>query len=94
MALASAPFTRLSATDVAPGCTNCTDSPAAILKLRQSSTAFCVPWFSTSDCAVGFWAVTWPAPTVSPAGRAMTSEEKGATSSASSRETRRCGLMR
>ena len=40
----SAPITRLSATELLPGCTNCTDSPALMPKLCQLMTTFGVGW--------------------------------------------------
>ena len=38
----SLPMTRFSATELLFGCTNCTLSPAAILKLCQLIATFCV----------------------------------------------------
>ena len=39
-----APTTRLSATELLPGCTNCTDSPALMPKLCQLIATLGVVW--------------------------------------------------
>ena len=44
MAEASAPITRLSATEARPGCTNCTDCPAPMPKLCHWMATFGVVW--------------------------------------------------
>src|SRR5450756_2458230 len=67
----SAPSTRLSATELLFGCTNRTDSPAAILKLCQLSAAFCVDWLMTVLPAPVLMLAA-PAATTPPAGSAYT----------------------
>jgi hypothetical protein len=44
MAVGAAPTTRLSVTDVLPGCLNVTASPAPTPKLCQLMTAFWLDW--------------------------------------------------
>ena len=64
------PTTRFSATEEAPGCTNCTVLPAPMLKLCQFRVARWLPWVMVIWLAVGVFTVAWPEVTSAPVGRA------------------------
>ena len=65
----SDPSTRFKATELAVGCTNFTDSPAAMLKLSQLMAAFCVVCV-ISVLPAPLLMVALPAVTTPPAGAA------------------------
>src|SRR3954468_14306058 len=69
------PMTRFSATDAAPGCTNCMDWPAPMLKLCQLSTALSLAWLTTMALAEGVLTLAWPATTCAPSGNAAAQGE-------------------
>src|SRR5579864_6823117 len=54
------PLTRLSATEEAPGCTNCTVEPAGIPKALQPMIALLVLWVMTDLVGVGVLSVAPP----------------------------------
>ncbi len=66
-----APTTRFSATELLPGCTNCTDSPAWMPKLCQLMATLGVVWVMTMAPGVPPM-LALPAETTPPAGSART----------------------
>ena len=76
----SAPVTRLNRMACALGCSTCTRSPAAMLKLRQSKPARWVVWRICSVPGAVWASCAWPWVGVAPSGRAQAA---GATASSS-----------
>ena len=86
MRLASLPSTRLSATALPEGCTNCTVLPAPIEKLCQSAIMRWLVWLTTMPVPLTF---TPPEPCVMlpPLGRPWAIAETQAQASGVSRKT-------
>ncbi len=88
-------MTRLRATDVAVGCTNCTDWPVPILKVCQFSAALSVPWSMRMLLAVGVLMVACPATTAPPVGSsALDSGDTSARRLLSRKDSERPARMR
>src|SRR5579864_8284020 len=66
MLLTLPPVTRLSATEEAPGCTNCTVEPSGIPKADQVMIALLVLWVMIDLVALGVLSVAPPDTTLKP----------------------------
>ena len=86
---------RFSATEVAAGCTNCTDWPWPMLKVCQFKMALSVPWLICMLLVVGLVTVARPDTTFKPVGNAATAQpEVTQSSAAKSRDKQRWARIR